>query len=241
MSQLPGAYGSIAGSLKPQKQGTCGLYSFWFATMLLRAIFPTTRAIPYPRKSTAPPGSGEESMRHYAKGAFDSAQGEVLTAAEMEDIITHFGYRHETHIGKDGRQAFITKSLQDNAPVLFPYMNGPGGPIATIPVGKTGGKDYGSHWSLIFDEDSNDYVYIEPNKPNTPLRRAKAVVLNSNSFVDSYKYDRYWTKGEKSRISPVQNVVFSTLYGFGITLGDKVYDIGPSDRQNLKNVLIAVR
>ncbi len=240
MSQLPGAYASIAGTLRPQKQGTCGLYSFWFATQLLSAIFPMTRAIPYPRKSTDSSGSGGESMRHYAKGAIGSAQGEVLTAAEMEDIITHYGYRCATHTGSGGRQAFIAQSLQTNHPVMFPYMMGNGGPISAIPVGATGGTDYGAHWSLIFDETTNDYTYIEPNKPNTPVSRAKTVVLNSNSFVDSYKYDQFWSKGQGSRISPVKSSIFSTLYGFGITLGSKVYDIGSSDRQNLKNVLIAV-
>ncbi|HUB50156.1 MAG TPA: hypothetical protein VMB73_34735 [Acetobacteraceae bacterium] len=240
MPSLVSAYGELRSGLVKQKQGTCGLYSFWYATLLLAIVNPTTRAIPYPRSSTDTANSGGESMRHYAKHQHSSGQGEVLTCAEMEDIISHFGFTHHSHINKDGRGAFITSSLAQSRPVLFPYMMGNGGPIWSIPPNSTGGTDYGSHWSLIFHETEGNYFYIEPNNPTKLTRRDKQTVLKSNSFVDSYKYDRYWLKGNNSRVTPVQNVIVSTLFGLGVGFGYKYYDIGQKDRQNLANVLVAV-
>jgi len=240
MPTLAGAYNNLKNRMMPQKQGTCGLYSFWFATILLSQCKPTARTIPYPRKSTVTAGTGGESMRHYAKNTLRSGQGEVLTCQEMEDIILHFGFQPLTHLGASGREEFIARSLASNSPVMFPYMMGNSGPISAIPANSNPGVDYGSHWSLIYDEVGQDYIYIEPNIPTTPERQLKKVVLDSNSFVDSYKYDRFWKKDTQSNVTPVKNKVLSTMYGFGVTLGAKVYDIGTADRQNLKNVLIAV-
>ncbi len=249
MTNLVEAYNGACGTLKPQKQGTCGLYSFWFASLLLAAVNPSAnKPIIYPRSGEGS-GTAGESLRHYVKHTVHTissdggSQGEVLSCAEMEQVIRRFGYSYESHIGKGGRQEFITRSLAANRPVMFPYMFGNTGPIYALPVGETGGVDYGPHWSLIYREFGAAYYYIEPNDPNHAVSHLKDVVLRSNSFVDSYKYDRYWSKGGStdkfgrplpydatSEINPVGNTPTSNTY----------YDIGDKSRQSLNNVLIAV-
>lgn len=198
MVDLAEAYNKACGSLKPQKQGTCGLYSFWYASLLLSFVKPSARPITYPRKGEHPGVWGGESLRHYAKHSVGSGQGEVLSCAEMEQIVRKFGYNCDSHVGATGREAFITRSLEAGRPILFPYMFGNGGPIYWFPKGKSGGTDYGPHWSLIYREMGGSYLYIEPNVPNTPVKQPKEVVLKSNSFVDQYKYDRYWSKAGKT-------------------------------------------
>lgn len=241
MTNLTGAYNSACKTLKPQKQGTCGLYSFWYATLLLAMVNPSAKKpIVYPRKGE---GASSESLRHYAKHTVGSGQGEVLSCAEMEQIIGHFGYGYDSHVGAAGRKEFVTRSLAANRPVLFPYMFGDTGPIYQFPAKSTPGVDYGPHWSLIYREFGAAYHYVEPNEPNHPVSFLKDVVLRSNSFVDSYKYDRYWSKGGKhtskgkllpyeyqSGISPLGNTLTPAAY----------YDIGDKSRQVLNNVLIAV-
>ena len=245
MSRLASAYDRACSTLKPQKQGTCGLYSFWYASLLLSQINPGTRPVIYPRGGEG--GTGE-SLRHYAKHTIGSGQGEVQSCAEMVQIIRHFGYDCDAHVGAGGREAFITRALEADRPVVFPYMFGGGGPIYWFPRGKDGarqgGTDYGPHWSLIYREMGSAYLYIEPNQPNTPVKQPKEIVLKSNAFVDSYKYDRYWSKGgrfaedgtelpydERSMIAPLGDIWTSEMK----------YDIGPKSRQALANVLIAIR
>ena len=50
MPNLKQAYDNCVGVLKPQRQGTCGLYSFWFATLLVNNINTEKKPIVYPRK-----------------------------------------------------------------------------------------------------------------------------------------------------------------------------------------------
>ena len=49
MPTLTDAYANVVSVLKPQKQGTCGLYSFWFATLLLNSIRGDKKQVVYPR------------------------------------------------------------------------------------------------------------------------------------------------------------------------------------------------
>lgn len=241
MSELETAYNKASSTLKPQKQGTCGLYSFWYASLLLSCISGGRRPIVYPRGGEG--GTGE-SMRHFAKQGVGSGQGEVLSCAEMESIIRRFGYDCESHVQKEGRRVFVTSALLRNRPVLFPYMFGNTGPISAFPVHETPGVDYGPHWSLIYAQDGGNYLYIEPNNPITPVRQPIDTVLNSNSFADNYKYDRYWSKGGKFDTqtgTPLPYQYTSGIAPVGNVKGSAVkYDIGDKSRQTLANVLIAV-
>lgn len=238
MPSLAEAYIRLSSTLKPQKQGTCGLYSFWFATLLLNELQSGGRPPVYPRSGE---GAGTtESMRKFSKG-IGSGQGEVLTCSEMEQIISHFGYACESHTSESGRPEFITRSLRANRPVLFPYIMGNFGPISSLNPKYQAGVDYGPHWSLIIDEWGDLYSYIEPNRPNKPTYVLKRKVLASNSASDQYKYERYWLKEgftfqstkppfPKKSPDPLQGNKMKTKY----------YDIGDKSRQKLANVLIAV-
>src|SRR5665213_755897 len=73
-----------------QRGGECGLYSLWYASLLLSFIKSDGRKIIYPRKSYAPDQPGSRS---FAKQAFGSGQGEILNWKEMHALITHFGYQ----------------------------------------------------------------------------------------------------------------------------------------------------
>ncbi len=238
MATLWDAYCAAWSTLKPQKQGTCGLYSFWYASLLLSQLDPnSTRPIIYPRKGEGT-GTLGISLRRYAK-SIGSGQGEVLSALEMENIIKKFKFQFATNVGPKKRKQFITDAMGKNRPVLIPYMMGDTGPISSFPVGAVAGTDYGPHWSLIIAESEKGYVYIEPNNPNTVEHRTKESLLASNSFVDSYKYDRFWSKGstdvslpyhQRAGISPVGNTKTTDSY----------YDIGRKYRQKLADILIAV-
>jgi hypothetical protein len=230
---LAEAYADLTGTLLGQRQGTCGLYSFWFATLLIKRINPgDTRNLVYPRKWEGGK-SGGESLRHYSK-TLGSGQGEILTLDEMEKVIRHFGWDCVSHLG-EGRVEFITKCLAANQPVLFPYMFGPGGPISYFPPNTKPGEDYGPHWSLIIAEAGHEYDYIEPNFPNTLVTELKWKVLKSNAFVDKYKYERYWMKnpwgGQPTKPPyPAKHPKKGTQW----------YDIGDKSRQVLEEVLVAV-
>jgi hypothetical protein len=57
-----------------QRGGECGLYSLWYASLLLSFIKSDDRKIVYPRKSYAPDQPGSRS---FAKQAFGFGQGEI--------------------------------------------------------------------------------------------------------------------------------------------------------------------
>ncbi len=230
-------------NLVPQVQGDCGVFSFWYATVLLRQIEPAHRPVIYPRKHPSPGtawpgGTVGQSIREYAKLGVRSGQGEVLTRVEMEKIITHFGYKCVSSTGGGTliRKNFIAGALARNQPVMFPYTKGNTGPVdATTATGRPG-TDFGSHWSLIIHERAGDYVYLDPHYPSIPQLFNKDLVLRSNANVDSQKYVRYWGKdqpGGLAQIGPILAPVGTFI---------KIYDIGQGGRdQNLKNVLIAVQ
>ncbi|MBV9125072.1 MAG: hypothetical protein JO112_17085, partial [Planctomycetes bacterium] len=78
-----------------QDQGTCGLVSFWYAAQLLEGGKST---IPFPRKGTmyfnsSPAVTNGVSMRKFAKGRCKSAQGEILSAEEMRDLVEGLGFQ----------------------------------------------------------------------------------------------------------------------------------------------------
>jgi hypothetical protein len=149
---LQQAYYQCSGTMKPQKQGTCGLYSFWFASLLLKQINPADqRPFVYPRSEG---GSYSDSMRQFAKDSLDSAQGELLNLKEVTTLITHFRYSSRSICWRDRTTAekFIAGSLRSNQPVMFPYLYDgmAGSPLSAVPIGRGG---FGAHWSLIIDED----------------------------------------------------------------------------------------
>src|SRR5262245_39078558 len=85
-------------NLWPQLQGECGIYSFFYATLLLRTINPGG-GLPevHPRKYRGNPGqypggTPTTSVRSWSKTQLHSGQGELLTESEMLSMVTHFGY-----------------------------------------------------------------------------------------------------------------------------------------------------
>ena len=200
MPDLKEAYGLCAAVLKPQRQGTCGLYSFWFATLLLNSINPDRRPVVYPRKheqrvadSTVQRGQEATSLRSFAKTELGSGQGEVLTLSEMVAIVNHFGWDWVAHVsGGDERRAFITECLVANRPVMFAYLTAgnPRRPATVAPPD----RQCGPHWSLIIAEDADNYEFIDPNQPNTIKRELKQLVLESNAKVDDFVTEKTWVK-----------------------------------------------
>jgi hypothetical protein len=200
---LTDAYNTCKSELVGQKQGDCGLFSLWFATMLLRVISPSGRKVVFPRKLHVSPPKGwdtkSESMRGYAKVTHRSAQGEVLSAAEMEDIISHFGYRSQTSSAPDvdAKKQFVAGALALRRPVLVAYVFGDTGPVFKDTGAWDPSKDNaGSHWSLIIGERSGKYDVIEPNNPSSLKLWDRDRLLRSNGCCDDpdVRFVRYWGK-----------------------------------------------
>lgn len=231
---LYAAWSACSSQLKPQVQGDCGVYSFWYATVLLRHLDPTNHAVTYPRANHEASLKGK-SIRAVAKKEVGSGQGELFTAAEMAKVIGEFKYTAKVHTGPSNtRAAFITAALAAKQPVLFAYICGGGKAVTTGNWGNatgTAGTHYGPHWSLIIKEGGDAYTYLNPHNPNLPVTQNRQEVLKSCGTVDSVKYVRYWSKPGPHG-----------LMAFGNTkpTSGKYYDIGDESRQNLNGVLIAV-
>lgn len=232
------AYNRVIATLKPQRQGTCGLYSFWYATILLREISTTHHRIVYPRKCEGQAGT-DDSLRKFAK-TLGSAQGEVLTLEEMSGIISHFGYYFSLlEALPEAREEFIRNHLGASHPVLIPYRFGhtARGPISTLEAG-------GAHWSLIIHEDTvnSEYHCLNPHDPNRIWRYLRTACLSSNSFVDSEQYARYWEKTGSARaggsIAPLTGNPWWWQWKYDIVGGRK--RCGRTGQQALANGLIAV-
>jgi hypothetical protein len=236
---LEQVWGKLSTTLKPQKQGTCGLYSFWYATLLLEKLG-CKKGIVYPR---ACEGGTGDSSRHFAKQNVKSGQGEILSEAEMVTIVNHYGYTPICY-GKtstDTRKAFITKHLKYDLPILIAYLEGDHGPEAVSnPTVYGGGKGAGPHWSLIINEDGTDYRYLEPNKPNKITAFGKNRLLSANDAVDNVKFAQYWMKPEKHDIAGVGDFPSWMSAKWKAGLMTTLYDVGPKSRQTLHHVLIAV-
>lgn len=251
MGGLTAELNQCAQDLRPQKQGTCGLYSVWFSSLLLSKLpNSTTQPSAYPRKGVngGPKGS---SLRSYAKQEFGSAQGEVLSIAEML-IITrkaNLNTRYIVWTDEPTARRFISGSLSSKQPVLFPYLFGANGLESAVP----NHRQCGPHWSVIYDEEQDVYNCLEPNNPNTPVRWLKSDVLKSNAIVDDFKMDRFWEKmplasgpayQQKSPIRPMGNdetaakqvVAFDQSFDSGA----KLYDVGANRAQSLSHLLVAV-
>lgn len=251
MPSLVDAYNACASVLKPQRQGTCGLYCFWFATLLLNELRTDKKPVVYPRKHeqrAADPsvtrGSEARSLRSFAKDTLHSGQGELLTATEVVTMIVLFKWDWVAHVwGGDSRRDFITDSLKANRPVMFAHLAG-GSPAMPLTVPRPD-RQCGPHFSLIIDQDSTEYVFIEPNDPTILRRCLKTVVLESNEKVDDFVMDKTWVKpkfrppsGAPLVISSAQLPAMKMQYPQLDLSTEATYDV--SRRQALNNVLVAI-
>lgn len=240
MSDLMKAYGNVLSVLKPQKQGTCGLYSFWFATLLLNALGKGHNTVVYPRGCEVHP-AGSLSLRRFAKHTLGSGQGELLNASEIRLMIQHFGWEFDSSdVGGDQRKTFITESLGKTRPVMFSYLAGGssyGGytdvvmPLRSIPAN----RQCGPHWSLIIAEAPDHYGFIEPNQPYLFKWELKDTVLISNEIVDSFAMEETWVKPTGS-VKGAATVVPASSGATG-----KTYSVTVNGRQALNNLLFAIR
>lgn len=231
---LEQAYTAAASTLMPQKQGTCGLYCFWYASVLLAKINNTTSII-YPRRGQRPTGSNAQTLRNWVKHtlrASPNSQGEILTVQEMEDMIHAFQYQCSSSQSATGGQNFITTSLASNRPVAIAYLHSNALPAGPVTTGTS--ADCGAHWGLIYKEDTTSYTYLNPHYPNTPQVAAKQALLASSAAVDTVPLDQHWAKLPGGGLSNNPQTVNSTRFS-----GGTVYDLGPP-RQNLQNALVSI-
>ena len=235
--QLSVKYNNIKVMFKPQVQGDCGVFSFYYAARLRREVDSKRPQVWPPRKSlyekTTDLGS-EYSLRFLAKTGLLSAQGEILTADEMVRFVIISGY--EGKLCKESKQSkrasFISDSLEADCPVLIPYIMSQTGPTSRKVKGS------GSHWSVIINELSNRYVCINPWYPTSAKLYDKKMLLDSNQNVDKVKYSRYWIKPLGGGLKVVGNKKPKNLKRRG---AKKLYDIFPGKRkQTLRYSLVRV-
>lgn len=227
---LYSAWIAASKTLKPQVQGDCGVYSFWYATVLLRQLGKAGHPVTYPRACHQKWYQRGTTIRKAAKGV-GSAQGELLSVAEVTAVVEGFKYTATVCPNdEDAREGFITTSLNANRPIMFAYICG-NGPVTVATATGTEGVDYGPHWSLLIDEHDDQYTYLNPHDPNKPVTCPKVQLLASNAEVDRVKYVRYWRKPKSHGLEMHGNTQPTT---------GKFYDIGGPERQTLNNVLIAV-
>jgi hypothetical protein len=210
---LETAYNTIRTSLRAQVQGTCGLYSFYNAVQILRAINPRLPQVPSPKKSEDPRGRATQSLRQYGKRQFQSGQGEILTAAEMIGFVNAWGYRGES-CGSDGTAAksdFLTIQTRADHPVLIAYLadDDPAGGslIPVLPNAAT--PDPGPHWSLVIATEGGFAKVIEPNCPGTLMNWSLSTLLLANAGADAKTFTRFWAKTQywerwKTDLGPVK-------------------------------------
>lgn len=251
MPNLSEAYANCQTVLKPQKQGTCGLYSFWFATLLRNNINPEKKPIVYPRKMEertamgVTKGNEGRSLREFTKdqslGGIHSGQGELLSLMEVILMIGEFKWDWLAHIaGGDGRKRFITESFSKNRPVMFAHLAGgsPSMPITAIPPDRA----CGPHWSLLITETTDEYEFIDPNHPLATEKLPKTQILRSNEIVDSFAMEKEWIKpnwrppsGDPLVLSRSQFDDWQKKYGVAAA---QTYIV--DRRQALKNLLVAI-
>lgn len=242
MTSLVEAFGKAAGTVltkqargdsgiaAAQRGGTCGLYSLWYASILLRTVDPSDKREPiYPRRHLG--GSGE-SMRHYAK-TIGSGQGELLNFHEMFRVIDHFGYTGDTLTEADDelRKTFIRFNLEKSRPVLLAYLEGgkPGVSCHPATAYNTFDTDgFGSHWALIVADDGARYGIIDPHWPNSIRYYTKEQVLQANAAAD--QGPGFGAVEKVGQISSKTNKWKEKEY----TLGDT------KKRQGLRNLLMSV-
>lgn len=196
---LETAYNSVKGTLRPQVQGTCGLYSFYNAVQIMRAIDPKLPAVPSPKKSEGGTGGFTESLRHYAKRQLQSGQGEILTEAEMNAFIKAWGYRSESSGAKTSgaKGDFMTIQTRAGHPVLIAYLADQDS-TGVVPVPNAASGDPGAHWSLVIGTKDKDAKVVEPNDPGNLRTWAVADLLLANTSADAKKFARHWAKITKT-------------------------------------------
>lgn len=228
MTKLPIGDGGVEGE---QRGGTCGLYSLWYASKLLKIINPGDgRQEIFSRKGT---NTGDVSSRAFSK-TLGSGQGEILNWQEMSAIIRHFGWDCDIADSPDeaARRRFITFCLDKDRPILFAYMEGgnPGSTCHPIRAYDAAYKDgCGSHWALLIQETAREYGFIDPHWPNTLRSESKDTILHSNAAADGGPgFSRHEAVASRSR-------------KLGDTMKTKTYDLGDTKaRQGLANLLISV-
>jgi hypothetical protein len=250
MPTLSDAYTNCLGVLKPQRQGTCALYSFWFATLLLNDLNTLKKPIVYPRKSeqrdadaSVTRGNEDVSLRQFATQMLHSGQGELLTVSEVISMIVMFSWGWVAHVsGGDDRKQFITDQLSRNRPIMFAHLAGghPSKPITAIPID----RQCGPHWSLIIGEVLDQYEYIDPNHPLKTELLPKEHILRSNEIVDDFAMDKAWVK-PKHRPDG-KPMVLSSASLAAVKSANPTLDLTPvksyviDRRQQLNNMLVAV-
>ena len=244
-----------------QVQGTCGVFSFWYATVLLRKL-DATKPVTYPKESIGRKALGlpakdpslprtrvVDSIRWYTKTTLKSGQGELYNAHEIEAMVTKFGYSCVVCIdmSANNRRKFIADSIAHNRPVLFSYTKSvvttPPAPVDARSAAGTAGTSFGAHWSLIIDDKAGVYSYIDPHCPTKLQTFFSSIVLGSNGTVDSTQFKRFYGKPAPGGLA---------------VIGDKppdkgesgkyqrVYDLeqvgldGKKRAQELNNLLVAV-
>jgi len=193
------AYNTIKSTLRPQVQGTCGLYSFYNAVQILRQIDASLPSVPAPKKSEAAPGA-TQSLRQFAKRELKSGQGEILSEAEMQAFIKAWGYRSEAAgvATGSGKQDFLTTQTRGGHPVLIAYL-ADSDSTGIVPVPNAAAGDPGAHWSLVIGTKAKDMLVVEPNDPGNLRTWPMEGVMLANAAADSKKFDRFW---EKTVIKP---------------------------------------
>jgi hypothetical protein len=248
MPTLLDAYENCRTVLKPQRQGTCALYAFWFATLLLNNLNTDKKPIVYPRKNeqraaqNIDKGSEETSLRDFAKDLW-SAQGELLTVTEVITTIVMCSWDWVAHVwGGDGRAGFITTSLTNNRPVMVAHLAGgtPSAPMRSIPLN----RQCGPHWSLIIGETSDNYIFIDPNHPLKTEQILKSHILISNEIVDTFVMEKSWVKPKYRKDGAP--IVISSKDLPGLQASRRDLDLTPVKTyvikrpQALNNLLVAV-
>lgn len=249
MTNLVQAYNGACSTLKPQKQGTCGLYSFWYASLLLAAVNPgAKKPIIYPRSGEGV-GTAGESLRHFVKhtvnpiSSVGGSQGEVLSLCG--DGAGHRQVRLQLRQPyRRSRPAGVHHPVAGRQPPCdVPLYDGRQRPDLRVP-GRINGRR--RLWpALVADLPGiRGGLLLHRAERSQPRRLAPEGRRPALQFVRRpYKYDRFWSKGgntnkkgqllpyeARSGISPIGNAPTTGAY----------YDIGDKSRQSLNNVLIAV-
>jgi hypothetical protein len=178
-------------ALVPQVQGDCGVFAFWYATVLLRYCGDKRPPI-YPRKHPRPgvewkdKAHPEHSVREWAKKHLFSGQGEILTTTEMKAMVACHGY--QPIVARDGPA--ITFLVHANRPVLICYSIREGLPDPNP-------KGPHAHWSLIVASKASFCQVLNPHDPGIDHTWPLQTLLASNRAVDSYAFERYWYKLKK--------------------------------------------
>lgn len=267
---LKQAYANIKDSLRDQVQGTCGIYSFYNAVQILRNLNALNPSVPAPKKSETKAGDKDiGSLREYAKRQLQSGQGEILSDAEMSNLVAAHGYAplafgRVSDVSGAAKRNFLEMCMRESYPVLIAYL-ADGNPVEYAhAVTNTAG----AHWSLIIGLEGKNVNVVEPNNPRDLRTWPLDDLLLMNGKADDVKFPRFWAKtvntdAEYDRqlspmpkpkpehtgrgIEPIGNDKSKWLpHKSGLGGGQvKAYDLGGDtgerqNKQNLNHVLIAV-